>query len=120
MIRIVSFVGIGSGLGSNVFIRLGKRRPKLVEGLILFNGDNQSAGWMEWGKNVVNIKYLTKAPSMPPSVVEFLLQYHLGSSGKSTILKYVEFFTMLLKEDIALTNTKVFNKSQVWNHKSSS
>ena len=37
---IFSFVGLGSGLGANVLIRLGKRRPKLVEGLVLFNSDN--------------------------------------------------------------------------------
>ena len=83
---IFSFVGLGSGLGANVLIRLGKRRPKLVEGLVLFNTDNQSAGWIEWGKNLVNIKSLTKAQTVSNNVVEFLLWFHFGSSGKKELL----------------------------------
>ena len=83
---IFSFVDLGSGLGANVLIRLGKRRPKLVEGLVLFNTDNQSAGWIEWGKNLVNIKSLTKAQTVSSNVVEFLLWFHFGSSGNLNII----------------------------------
>lgn len=101
---IVSFVGIGSGLGSNVLIRLGKRRPKLIEGLILFNGDNKSAGLMEWGKNVVNIKYLTKAPSIPPSVVEFLIQYHLGSSASERCPRLTESYRQYFQNHLQPNN----------------
>ena len=81
--RIVSFIGVGSGMGGHVLARLGKRRPRLVEALILFNTDNQAPGWIEWARNLSTVKSLTRVSSMPVSVVDSLLNYHLGSSGKT-------------------------------------
>ena len=60
---------------------------------------------MEWGKNVVNIKYLTKAPSIPPSVVEFLIQYHLGSSG--IVILLLKISMIIWPNDNALNDTKI-------------
>ena len=78
---ISSCVGIGCGLGANVLIRLAKRRSKFLEGLVLFNTDNQSAGWLEWTRNLVNIKSLAHSESLSESVVDYLLTYHFGSGG---------------------------------------
>ena len=62
-------------------IRLGKRRNKFLEGLVLFNTDNQSAGWLEWTRNLVNIKSLSSTDLVSETVVDYLLSYHFGSGG---------------------------------------
>lgn len=71
--------GLGVGLGANVLARLARRRPKLVEGLVLVNCSSTSSGWLEWAHHKVNMQQLKKANSIPDSVVDHLLWYHLGS-----------------------------------------
>ncbi|XP_023330190.1 protein NDRG3 [Eurytemora carolleeae] len=76
---VAFFVGLGTGLGANVLVRLAFRRPKLVEGLILFNCNITSAGWVEWAYHKMNMKSLKKSTKFPESVVEYLLWHHIGS-----------------------------------------
>ena len=45
--------GLGVGLGANVLVRLARRRPKLVEGLVLINCSSTSSGWLEWAHHKV-------------------------------------------------------------------
>ena len=66
-----------------MLIRLGKRRSKFLEGLVLFNTDNQSAGWLEWTRNLVNIKSLSSTDLVSETVVDYLVSYHFGSGGCS-------------------------------------
>jgi len=73
------FTGLGVGLGANVLVRLARRRPKLVEGLVLFNCSSSSSGWVEWAYHKVNIQHLKKERTVPDSVVEWLIWYHLGN-----------------------------------------
>ena len=68
-------------MGANVLIRLGKRRNKFLEGLVLFNTDNQAAGWLEWTRNLVNIKSLSSTNLVSETVVDYLITYHFGSGG---------------------------------------
>ena len=49
---------------------------------------NSLSGWLEWGKNIVNVKSLNKSSYLPASVVEFLVWFHFGSSGKSWIIQF--------------------------------
>ncbi len=51
-------VGFGVGLGANVLARFAHRRPTMVDGLILVNCNSQSAGWVEWVYNKVNLVFL--------------------------------------------------------------
>ena len=62
-------------------IRLAKRRNKFLEGLVLFNTDNQAAGWLEWTRNLVNIKSLSSTDKVSATVVDYLISYHFGSGG---------------------------------------
>jgi len=101
---IASFIGIGSGFGANILIRLGKRRPKLVEGMVLFNADNQSPGWLEWGKNVVNLKSLNKTSYLPSSVVDFLVWFHFGSSGNDRCSRLVQSYKQYFEKHLHPTN----------------
>ena len=73
---IPHIVGLGVGLGSNVLSRFARRRPTMVDGLILVNCNSGTAGWLEWVYHKVNIKSLKKASSvttLPDSVVEYLI-----------------------------------------------
>jgi len=76
---IAVFTGLGVGLGANVLARLARRRPKLVEGLVLLNCSSSSSGWLEWAYHKVNLQQLKKSKTLPESVVEYLIWYHLGS-----------------------------------------
>ena len=53
-------VGFGVGLGANILVRLGRRRPTMIDGLILINCNSQNAGWVEWVYNKINMKSLRK------------------------------------------------------------
>jgi len=73
-----SCLALGSGLGANVLARLAWRRPKLVEGVIIINGDLGSAGWLEWGYHKLTMNNLGKAVSLPDTALEFLVWFHFG------------------------------------------
>ena len=53
-------VGFGVGLGANILVRLARRRPTMIDGLILINCNSQNAGWVEWVYNKINMKSLRK------------------------------------------------------------
>lgn len=72
---------LGVGLGANVLVRLAKRRPRLVDGLILVNCGSQTSGWLDWAYHKINIKSLKKQNSVADSVLEYLSWYHLGNLG---------------------------------------
>ena len=80
-------VCFGVGLGANVLVRLARRRPTMVDGLILINCNSQNAGWVEWVYNKINLKTLKKQQrpdcgtsnlALPDTVVDYLIWYHLG------------------------------------------
>lgn len=94
---IAHCVCFGVGLGANVLVRLARRRPTMVDGLILINCSSQNAGWVEWVYNKINLKSLRKQARtqptsnisnqsqslasnlpLPESVVDYLMWYHLG------------------------------------------
>ncbi len=70
-------MGFGAGLGANVLVRLARRRPTMMDGLITVNCTSQTAGWAEWVYHKVNIrnlkKHLDTTDELPGSVVEYLL-----------------------------------------------
>lgn len=85
-------VGFGVGLGANILVRLARRRPTMIDGLILINCNSQNAGWVEWVYNKINMKSLRKqlrqqqtdpdldggGVPLPETVVDYLIWYHLG------------------------------------------
>ncbi|XP_071749869.1 protein NDRG3 isoform X3 [Lepeophtheirus salmonis] len=83
---IAHCVGFGCGLGANILVRFARRRPTMVDGLILINCNSQNAGWLEWVYHKVNIKSLKKhqhCSNIPDSVIEYLVWYYMGRSGRS-------------------------------------
>ena len=42
--------------------------------MVLFNTDNQAAGWLEWTRNLVNIKSLSSTDTLSETVVEYLIR----------------------------------------------
>ena len=71
-------VGFGVGLGANILVRLGRRRPTMIDGLILINCNSQNAGWVEWVYNKINMKSLRK-------------QLRQQQTGKFNCLVYILF-----------------------------
>ena len=86
-------------------IRLGKRRSKFLEGLVLFNTDNQSAGWLEWTRNLVNIKSLSSTDLVSETVVDYLVSYHFGSGASERrprlVESYREYFRSLPSRNLS-------------------
>ena len=103
---IAHCVGFGVGMGANVLVRLARRRPTMIDGLVLINCNSQNAGWVEWVYHKVNIKSLRRlqqqqeqlqaqrqanvnddgtggggtrlTTGLPDTVVDYLVWYHLG------------------------------------------
>ena len=47
--KIVRYIGLGVGLGSNVLPRHALAYPERVECMMLVNTCTTKAGWVEWG-----------------------------------------------------------------------
>ena len=47
--KIVRYIGLGVGLGSNVLTRHALAYPERVECMMLVNTCTTKAGWVEWG-----------------------------------------------------------------------
>lgn len=103
---IAHCVAFGVGMGANVLVRLARRRPTMIDGLVLINCNSQNAGWVEWVYHKVNIKSLRRlqqqqeqlqqqhqtqvsedgsggggvrvTTGLPDTVVDYLIWYHLG------------------------------------------
>ena len=106
-------------MGANVLVRLARRRPTMIDGLILINCNSQNAGWVEWVYHKVNIKSLKKLQQqqeqlqiherneendametrnnritggLPDTVVDYLIWYHLGrpdSDGRPLEVRFL-------------------------------
>ena len=78
---IAHCVGFAVGMGANVLVRLARRRPTMIDGLILINCNSQNAGWVEWVYHKVNIKSLRKLQQQQ----EQLQQHHTEENFSSII-----------------------------------
>lgn len=72
-----SVIGFGIGAGANVLTRFAIAHPEKVGALCLVNCSSTAAGWIEWGYQTFNARYL-RTKGMTQSVVDYLMWHHFG------------------------------------------
>ncbi len=55
---VVSYVGVGVGMGANVLLRHALKYPERCNGLMVVNATCQAGGWIEWAFQKRNISHL--------------------------------------------------------------
>lgn len=74
---IKQFIGFGVGAGSNILCRFALSHPNQVSALCLINCVSTQAGWIEWGYQKLNARYL-RSKGMTQGVLEYLMWHHFG------------------------------------------
>ncbi|KAL1117048.1 hypothetical protein AAG570_004376 [Ranatra chinensis] len=72
-----TFIGLGVGAGGNVLARYALGHPDRVDALVLVNCVSTQAGWIEWGYQKLNARYL-KSKGMTQGVLDYLMWHHFG------------------------------------------
>lgn len=72
-----SVVGFGVGAGANILARFALNHSDKVGALCLLNCNSTTSGWMEWGYQSFNARYL-RSKGMTQGVVDYLMWHHFG------------------------------------------
>uniref|UniRef100_A0A8D8Y2M3 Protein NDRG3 n=1 Tax=Cacopsylla melanoneura TaxID=428564 RepID=A0A8D8Y2M3_9HEMI len=72
-----SVIGLGVGAGGNILARFALTNPDKVEALCLVNVVSTQSGWIEWGYQKINSRYL-KSKGMTQGVLDYLMWHHFG------------------------------------------
>ncbi|XP_050443778.1 protein NDRG3 isoform X1 [Adelges cooleyi] len=75
--NLESVVGLGVGVGGNILARFALKQPTKVEALCLVNVVSTHAGWLEYGYQRLNSRYL-KSKGMTQGVMDYLMWHHFG------------------------------------------
>lgn len=84
-----SVIGFGVGAGANILARFALAHPNKVNALCLINCVSTQAGWIEWGYQKLNVRYL-RSQGMTQGVLDYLMWHHFGRvSIKNKCLYYL-------------------------------
>lgn len=72
-----SVIGFGVGAGANILARFALAHSDKVGALCLINCNSTTSGWMEWGYQSFNARYL-RSKGMTQGVVDYLMWHHFG------------------------------------------
>lgn len=72
-----SFIGFGVGAGANILARFALNNQDKVSALCLINCVSTPAGWIEWGYQKLNARYL-RSKGMTQGVLDYLMWHHFG------------------------------------------
>nr|CAD2172946.1 unnamed protein product [Meloidogyne enterolobii] len=72
-----SFIGLGSGAGTNVLMRYATKHPSIVDALVLINPISQKAGWIEWFYQKLNLNNLRNG-KMSQFTVDYFMWHFFG------------------------------------------
>lgn len=70
-------IGFGVGTGANILARFAFNHSDRVDALCLINCSSTTCGWMEWGYQSFNARYL-RSTGMTQGVVDYLMWHHFG------------------------------------------
>lgn len=70
-------IGFGVGSGANVLARFALAHSDKVGAICLINCSSTTSGWMEWGYQSFNARYL-RTKGMTQGVVDYLMWHHFG------------------------------------------
>jgi len=72
-----SVIGFGVGAGANILARFAHAHPDKVGALCLINCVSTQSGWIEWGYQSFNARFL-RTKGMTQGVIDYLMWHHFG------------------------------------------
>jgi len=109
---IKSFIGLGVGAGGNILARYALSSPDRVEALCLINVVSTQAGWIEWGYQKLNARYL-KSKGMTQGVLDYLMWHHFGRGTEERNHDLVQVYRSYFERCIQPGNLAQFIDSYI-------
>lgn len=94
-----SVIGFGIGAGANVLTRFAIQHPEKVGALCLVNCNSTAAGWIEWGYQTFNARYL-RTKGMTQSVIDYLMWHHFGRNWEERNHDLVQMYKMQFEKSV--------------------
>ncbi|XP_065218601.1 protein NDRG3 isoform X2 [Planococcus citri] len=107
-----SVIGLGVGAGGNILARFAFAQPEKVEALILINVVSTAAGWIEWGYQKLNARYL-KSKGMTQGVLDYLMWHHFGRGTEQRNYDLVQVYRNYFEKCVNPVNLALFIDSYV-------
>ncbi|GJQ76854.1 hypothetical protein Trydic_g15060 [Trypoxylus dichotomus] len=106
------FIGFGVGAGANILARYAIRNPNKVAALCLINCVSTTAGWIEWGYQKLNARYL-RSRGMTQGVLDYLMWHHFGRNTEERNHDLVQVYKSYFERNVNPTNLALFIDSYI-------
>ncbi|XP_055858709.1 protein NDRG3 isoform X4 [Episyrphus balteatus] len=101
------FIGFGVGAGANILARFALQNPQKVAGLCLINCVSTTSGWIEWGYQSFNARFL-RTKGMTQGVVDYLMWHHFGRNPEERNHDLVQMYKHHFENNVNPTNLAMF------------
>lgn len=110
--NLKQFIGFGVGAGANILCRYTLLHPELVSALCLINCVSTQTGWIEWGYQKINARYL-RSKGMTQGVLDYLMWHHFGRNNEDRNHDLVQVYKSYFERNVNPTNLALFIDSYV-------
>ncbi|XP_043465291.1 protein NDRG3 isoform X2 [Leptopilina heterotoma] len=107
-----SVIGFGVGAGANILARFALAHPEKINALCLINCVSTQAGWIEWGYQKLNVRYL-RSQGMTQGVLDYLMWHHFGRGTEERNHDLVQVYKNYFERRVNPTNLALFIDSYV-------
>ncbi|XP_020717678.1 protein NDRG3 isoform X3 [Ceratitis capitata] len=107
-----SVIGFGVGAGANILARFAHSNPDKVGALVLINCVSTQSGWIEWGYQSFNARFL-RTKGMTQSVIDYLMWHHFGRNPEERNHDLVQMYKQHFERGVNPTNLAMFINSYI-------
>ncbi|XP_030557817.1 protein NDRG3 isoform X2 [Drosophila novamexicana] len=98
-----SVIGFGVGAGANILARFAHGNPDKVGALCLINCVSTQSGWIEWGYQSFNARFL-RTKGMTQGVIDYLMWHHFGRNPEERNHDLVQMYKQHFERGVNPTN----------------
>ncbi|KRF97555.1 protein NDRG3 isoform X3 [Drosophila tropicalis] len=98
-----SIIGFGVGAGANILARFAHGHPDKVGALCLINCVSTQPGWIEWGYQSFNARFL-RTKGMTQGVIDYLMWHHFGRNPEERNHDLVQMYKQHFERAVNPTN----------------
>ncbi|KAJ6643209.1 Protein NDRG3 [Pseudolycoriella hygida] len=107
-----SVIGFGVGAGANILARFALNNPDKVGALCLINCISTPSGWIEWGYQSFNARYL-RSKGMTQGVVDYLMWHHFGRNPEERNHDLAQMYKSHFERSVNPTNLAMLINSYI-------